>query len=262
MLAVSKIDCDAAMIPFGSHFLTCTLSIPGLANVDGSVYYTGPYPEGILDMLEIAIQNADFLGIPGLVGFGIIFEIRDTNDNAPPIDAPSESTVDDGIVGAVGSEGNTRESGEPFRGYVGVAIAGMVAALVLILAARASTRRRKVEWHLKHQKLEDISTDDESNPYSQSDFDTSPDDGEDMLWLAHVVNEEDSGIVSWDNQATSTASNRYMSKDEGLQFEETHSPDSTLRRATPQIRFVPYESPSRSSSRHRKEYLVPDTYFL
>lgn len=238
--------------------------VPGVANISGSVYYIGPYPEGIFDALRRAILSSDILGIPGLAGFGHNFEFREAQD------APSDPPADDGILGGIESQGNIRESERRIGAFVGVVTAGMVAALSLILAAGASRRRHSIGRHLKHQKLEDISTDDESNPYSLSDHDTSPDDGEDM-WFANIIDEQDSGIISWGSQTPPVASRRYPSSyypskgmqfEEGLQYHHCTGPDCTLCLAETRTRFSHSAIPNKSSSRFRKEYLVHDTVVL
>ena len=207
------------------------------------------------------------LGIPGLAGFGHNFKFRDTNEDSPVDDSPA----DDGVIDEIENHGNTKESEQRAGAFVGVVAAGMVAALSLLFAARASRRRRIIGRQLKHQKLEEILTDDESNQYSMSDHDTAPDDGEDM-WFANIVDDQDSGIISWGSQTPSMASHLYKASyypSRGVQFEEgphyhdCNSPDCNSCWADTQTGYSrPAIIPSTSSSRSRKENLVHDTVML
>lgn len=205
-----------------------------------------------------------------MAGFGDNFEFRDTNE-ALPVDSPSGTPVDDGILGVSENQGKIKENEQRAGVFVGVVVAGMITALSLIFATRASRRRRTIGRQMKHQKLEDIMTDDESNQYSMSDHDTAPDDGEDM-WIANVVDDQDSGIISWGSQTPSIASRQYKSSyypslgvqfEEGLHYHNCNSPDCKLCWSEHETQYsFPAVPNIVSSSRYRKENLVHDTVVL
>lgn len=209
------------------------------------------------------------LGIPGLAGFGHNFIFIDTNEDSP-VDSPSDTPADDGVNGEIENHGNTKKSEQRAGAFVGVVAAGMVAALSLLFAARASRRRRIIGRQLKHQKLEEIMTDDESNQYSMSDHDTAPDNGEDM-WFANIVDDQDSGIISWGSQTPSMASHlnkacyypsRGIQFEEGIQYHDCNGPACDLCWADTQSGYSLPAIPGMSSSRSRKDNLVHDTVVL
>ncbi len=240
--------------------MTCLFCFSGVASISGSAYYTGTYPEGIFDALRSGILNSAITGIPGLSGVGANFEFEATNRGVASDEAPSSVPANNGISGESERQGSEQRAGA----LVGVVITGMFAALSMILVARASRRRRKIGQQSKHHKLEDFLTDDESNGYSKSDHDTTPDAGEDV-WFANIIDDHDSGIISWGSQTPSIASHRYTSRYplRGVQFEEGHhctDPDCSLCWEESQSRYaVPSVTPS---SRFRKEYAVEDTVDL
>ncbi|GAX16648.1 hypothetical protein FisN_23Lh223 [Fistulifera solaris] len=242
-------------------FAVPTEDSAGVATISGSAYYTGEYPEGLFDVLRSVILNSAITSIPGLSGVGIDFEFEATNTDVASDEAPSRVATNNNI-----SRESERERGEQRTGtFVGVVIAGMFAALSMILVVRASKRRREIGQQSKHHKLEDVLTDDESNGYSKSDHDTAPDAGENM-WFANIIDDNDSGIITWGSHTPSIASHRYTSRYypfRGAQFDEGHQctdPDCIFCWEESQSRYS--VSSVTPSSRFRKEYAVEDTVDL
>jgi hypothetical protein len=245
--------------------------------------------------LRNLIANADFSGIPGLLGvIGVM--IRDKNNNEFGSTAGSPETPNDpGVTAAEGPEDATPEDDKlKAGGYVGLAVAGLVVGFVILFASRQRRNSRSSEQTaLKHQQIDDnwsedgsqlrtntrgiqhnASTDDESDEAGYYSYETSPDRGERFPNdpNAHVV--DDSSL--WDSESQTPARFRYLRPrqevdpegiclDEALQGHSCNQPNCVLCRAKGDVRFVssgePPERPSLPSDVSR-DYVAADTVAL
>lgn len=253
-----------------------------VAQVDGAVYYTGGFPEGILALVRAAIANGDFSNIPGLTSVdSVIVEDSSGNVFGPP---PDEVSPDDdsGVDSVRGQDPSQAErTSLSAGGYVGLAVAGLVVGLLVLFASRQRRRRNRDSpgRSLKHEQFHDLeeeasyedraATDGDSDEYL-SRAETVPDIGERVpasdssYHIANIVDE----ASLWENQSR----NERFRGGQGLEVhavEPTHSCSSPTcavcrdKMEAPITFVTPGEPPRRDTARlSSRGYVASDTVQL